>query len=90
MDIQKLISRTSMLEQENTYLKAQLKKYIEEYGQLQLQLQGQLVQPQKPGHFQLLTPTNIYAPDYAQRIGVKPRATTSANIGMGGVKKNMF
>lgn len=88
MDIQKLISRTSMLEQENAYLKAQLKKYIEEYGQLQLQ--GQLVQPQKPGHFQPLTPTNIYAPDYAQRIGVKPRATTSANIGMGGVKKNMF
>jgi hypothetical protein len=88
MDIQKLISRTSMLEQENAYLKAQLKKYIEEYGQLQLQ--GQLVQPQKPRHFQPLTPTNIYAPDYAQRIGVKPRATTSANIGMGGVKKNMF
>jgi len=88
MDVQKLISRTIMLEQENTSLKAQLKIYIEEYGQLQLQ--GQLIQPQKPGHFQPLTPTNIYAPDYAQRIGIKPRATTSANIGMGGVKKNMF
>ena len=88
MDVQKLISRTIMLEQENAHLKAQLQKYIEEYGQLQLQ--GQLIQPQKPGHFQPLTPTNIYAPDYAQRIGIKPRATTSANIGMGGVKKNMF
>jgi hypothetical protein len=33
-----------------------------------------------------LSPTDIYSPDYARKNGVKPRATTSVNIGLGGVR----
>ncbi len=32
-------------------------------------------------------PANKFSPEYARYIGQKPRATTSANIGMGGVKR---
>jgi hypothetical protein len=33
-----------------------------------------------------LSPTDIYSPEYARRMGVKPRATASVNIGLGGVR----
>jgi len=35
---------------------------------------------------QYLSAKTIYSQDYAGKIGVKPRATTTANIGMGGLK----
>ena len=38
----------------------------------------------------MISPPNInvnkYAPEYARLIGHKPKATKSANIGLGGVK----
>jgi hypothetical protein len=33
-----------------------------------------------------ISPTDIYSSDYARKMGVKPRATTSVNIGLGGVR----
>jgi len=53
----------------------------QQHMQAQAQLQNQSLRRQS------FSPGNVYAPDYAQRIGVKPRATASANIGLGGVKK---
>jgi hypothetical protein len=31
--------------------------------------------------------TNIYSPEYAKKLNIKERATTSVNIGMGGLMK---
>jgi len=33
-----------------------------------------------------VSPTDIYSAEYARRMGVKPRATASVNIGLGGVR----
>jgi hypothetical protein len=33
-----------------------------------------------------VSPTDIYSPEYARKLGVKPRATASVNIGLGGVR----
>jgi hypothetical protein len=33
------------------------------------------------------TPTTIFSPQYAHMIGARPKATTSANIGLGGVRR---
>jgi hypothetical protein len=33
------------------------------------------------------TPTTLFSPQYARMIGAKPRATISANIGLGGVRR---
>jgi hypothetical protein len=36
---------------------------------------------------QALARVNIFSPEYARLAGVKPRATTSASIGLGGVRR---
>lgn len=36
---------------------------------------------------QALSRVNIFSPEYARLAGIKPRATTSANIGLGGVRR---
>lgn len=33
------------------------------------------------------SPTTIFSPQYARMVGVRPRATASANIGLGGVRR---
>jgi hypothetical protein len=52
--------------------------------QQQQQLQQQLIMQQMQ---RLPTNTGIFSPDYARLAGIKPRATTSANIGLGGVRR---
>ena len=42
--------------------------------------------PTKNNSYPTQSPTDIYSADYARRIGVKPRATASVNIGLGGVR----
>lgn len=36
---------------------------------------------------QALARVNVFSPEYARLAGIKPRATTSANIGLGGVRR---
>ena len=48
--------------------------------QFQPQLQAQRMMPPQ-------SPTTIFSPQYARMIGARPRATTSANIGLGGVRR---
>lgn len=53
-------------------------------GQNQIQSQSQYAQrPFQPPP----TPTTLFSPQYARMIGAKPRATISANIGLGGVRR---
>jgi len=50
---------------------------------------GHGLQHHNPNPFiqqQNISPTDIYSPEYARKMGVKPRATTSVNIGLGGVR----
>jgi len=48
--------------------------------QLQGQMQAQRMMPPQ-------SPTTIFSPQYARMIGARPRATSSANIGLGGVRR---
>ena len=76
--------------------KDMVKKYIannhkpqQQTQQMQRQRQPQNASfhPEKSFHSEKsFHPVNVYAPNYANKIGVKPRATSSANIRMGGVK----
>lgn len=55
-------------------------------GQNHIQSQSQSQYAQRP--FQPPpTPTTLFSPQYARMIGAKPRATISANIGLGGVRR---
>jgi hypothetical protein len=49
-------------------------------GQMQAQMQAQRMMPPP-------SPTTIFSPQYARMIGARPRATASANIGLGGVRR---
>jgi hypothetical protein len=55
--------------------------------QLQLQQLQQLALQQQFLRQQALARVNIFSPEYARLAGVKPRATTSANIGLGGIRR---
>jgi hypothetical protein len=55
--------------------------------QQQLQIIQQIALHQQFLRQQALTKVNIFSPEYARLAGVKPRATTSANIGLGGVRR---
>jgi hypothetical protein len=55
--------------------------------QQQLQKIQQLALQQHFMRQQALAKVNIFSPEYARLAGVKPRATTSANIGLGGVRR---
>ena len=50
------------------------RNYIQQQQQQQRQQQQQ-------------QPINVYAAEYARRLGIPPRATSSANIGLGGVRR---
>ena len=57
-----------------------------------IQQQQQQIQQNSQQHAQQHTPQqqqsiNVYAAEYARRIGIPQRATTSANIGLGGVRR---
>ena len=55
--------------------------------QQQMQMIQQLALQQQFLRQQALARVNIFSPEYARLAGVKPRATTSANIGLGGVRR---
>jgi hypothetical protein len=55
--------------------------------QQQLQMIQQVALQQQFLRQQALARVNIFSPEYARLAGVKPRATTSANIGLGGVRR---
>jgi hypothetical protein len=44
------------------------------------QFQAQIMMPPQ-------SPTKIFSPQYARMVGARPRATSSANIGLGGVRR---
>jgi hypothetical protein len=50
---------------------------------VQKYIQQQQIQQQNPQQQHI----NVYAAEYARRIGIPQRATTSANIGLGGVRR---
>ena len=65
-----------------------VQKYIQQQQQQIQQHQQQqqnVQQQQKPPQQQ--QSINVYAAEYARRIGIPQRATTSANIGLGGVRR---
>jgi len=55
--------------------------------QQQLQMIQQVALQQQFLRQQALARVNIFSKEYARLAGVKPRATTSANIGLGGVRR---
>jgi hypothetical protein len=76
-------------QQQQQQQKQQQQQLTPQQQQLQKQLQfQQLVQIQRVQQ-QQRNPQNInvFAQDYARLAGVKPRATASANIGLGGVRR---
>jgi hypothetical protein len=60
---------------------------LQEIQQQQIHKQMQQQQIQKYLRQQSLAKFNVFSPEYASLTGVKPRATTSANIGLGGVRR---
>jgi hypothetical protein len=61
-----------------------IQKNIQQQKQQQQQQQQSTQQNPHQQHQQSI---NVYAAEYARRIGIPQRATTSANIGLGGVRR---
>jgi len=60
---------------------------LQDIQQQQIQQQIQQQQVQQYLRQQALAKFNVYSPEYARLAGIKPRATTSANIGLGGIRR---
>jgi len=67
--------------------KQMVQKYIQQQQIQQITQQNTQQITQQNTQQKPQQPINVYATEYARRIGIPQRATTSANIGLGGVRR---
>jgi len=72
--------RVMMIQQQRALVQRQQNMQAQQNVQAQQNMQAQrMMHPQSP--------STIFSPQYARMIGARPRATSSANIGLGGVRR---